>query len=171
MYLSFPFSPLSPFSSFPWGLFQLQIGLVSFSVAGFAALLSFCSLVFALLLARPTSVHWSCDDMFSEWTYELCRDGSNVTSELADDPETTPRDVIHRLFKPRNGLCGRCQRGERHRGIGQLDLQQAYLCGKWGANRPSDLFLQVWRTVEDQFNFFGRIVIIIIIIRRVFPPF
>ncbi|EEH05919.1 IQ calmodulin-binding domain-containing protein [Histoplasma capsulatum G186AR] len=147
MYLSFPFSPLSPFSSFPWGLFQLQIGLVSFSVAGFAALLSFCSLVFALLLARPTSVHWSCDDMFSEWTYELCRDGSNVTSELADDPETTPRDVIHRLFKPRNGLCGRCQRGERHRGIGQLDLQQAYLCGKWGANRPSDLFLQIYHDV------------------------
>ncbi|OAX81244.1 hypothetical protein ACJ72_04416 [Emergomyces africanus] len=85
--------------------------------------------------------------MFPEWIYELCRDGSNVTSELANEPESTPHDIIDRVLKPQNGMCDRCQGSEMEKGNRHLDLQQAYLCGKWGSKRPSDLFLQIYHDV------------------------
>ncbi|PGH32106.1 hypothetical protein GX50_05122 [[Emmonsia] crescens] len=85
--------------------------------------------------------------MFPEWIYELCRDGSSVTSELANEPENSPRDIIDRVFKPQSGMCDRCQGSEKGKGNRHLDLQQAYLCGNWGSKRPSHLFLQIYHNV------------------------
>ncbi|PGH16839.1 hypothetical protein AJ79_01483 [Helicocarpus griseus UAMH5409] len=89
--------------------------------------------------------------MFSEWIYELCREGSNVTSELANEPKSAPGGIVDRLFKPRNGMCDSCRSREKDGSDGKgnryLDLQQAYLCGKWGHRRPSDLFLQIYHDV------------------------
>ncbi|EGE85574.1 IQ calmodulin-binding domain-containing protein [Blastomyces dermatitidis ATCC 18188] len=131
-------------SCFPWA--SSHVGLIRLSAVGFSALLGFFGFV-ALLLAQPTSGRWTYNNMFPEWIYELCRDGTNVTSELATEPESAPRDIIDRVFKPQNGLCDRCRSSEKEKGNRHLDLQQAYLCGKWGSRRPSDLFLQIYHDV------------------------
>ncbi|KAK2747192.1 hypothetical protein FQN55_005187 [Onygenales sp. PD_40] len=85
--------------------------------------------------------------MFPEWIYDLCREESSVTLELASDPTSTPRAIADRLYNPRHGLCERCHGSEKDPRNTHLDLQQAYLCGKWGSKRPSDIFLQIYHDV------------------------
>ncbi|KAK2796477.1 hypothetical protein FQN51_009366 [Onygenales sp. PD_10] len=85
--------------------------------------------------------------MFPEWIYDLCREESSVTSELASEPTSTPQAIADRLYNPRHGLCERCHGSEKDPGNTHLDLQQAYLCGKWGSKRPSDIFLQIYHDV------------------------
>lgn len=82
--------------------------------------------------------------MISDQLYELARSDKSVSSALAKNPEESPGEAAHRLY----GHSG-------HRGASQLpstesghvaDLQRALECGKWGDQRPSDLFLKVGNT-------------------------
>ncbi|EEH35897.2 phospholipase D Active site motif protein [Paracoccidioides lutzii Pb01] len=138
------FSFCSPIPS-PSGRSLSQIVPLKLVAAGFAACLCFSAVL--IFLARPVSRNLALSDMFPEWIYELCRDGSTVTSELANDPDSAPRDIIDRLFRPQNSLCDRCDGGHQGKRNKHLDLQQAYLCGKWGDQRPSDIFLQIYHDV------------------------
>lgn len=82
--------------------------------------------------------------MIPDRLYELARSDESVSSALAKDPKESPGEAAHRLY-------GHISHG----GSGQLpstksghvaDLQRALECGKWGDQRPSDLFLKVCNT-------------------------
>lgn len=84
--------------------------------------------------------------MIPESVYDLCRNRSTVSSELAINPSAIPHEIICRLF-PRHtkGQEG----GDGEKAAQQVkdkfhNLQQAYECGNWGSQQPSELFLQVY---------------------------
>lgn len=85
--------------------------------------------------------------MISDFVCDLCQSPDTVTSVLAKSAECTPGDVAKKLFAKRQ--LPRTSNEER-RGY---DLERAYECGRWGATRPSDLFLKV--SVLDSEGYFG----------------
>ncbi|KAH8701565.1 IQ calmodulin-binding motif protein [Talaromyces proteolyticus] len=83
--------------------------------------------------------------MISEKLYEFARSDKSVSSELAKNPQDSPGRIAHRLY-------GHI----KHEGVGDAPqpppqesghdayLQRALECGKWGNQRPTDLFLKCY---------------------------
>src|SRR5438034_1021150 len=91
------------------------------------------------------------DKMIPETIYDLCCHGSTVSLELAANSSAMPREIIRRLFPRANregGEKGEKKTAERVQDKSH-DLQQAYQCGTWGSQRPSDLFLQVYGAIRS----------------------
>ncbi|KAI1962863.1 hypothetical protein LOZ58_002487 [Ophidiomyces ophidiicola] len=81
--------------------------------------------------------------MISERVVQLCQEGTTVSSEMAKDQNTIPHDTIVRLLseKSRNLREYPNSRTQHHF---EKDLNTALECGKWGSQRPSDLFLKIY---------------------------
>jgi hypothetical protein len=80
--------------------------------------------------------------MVSQKVYDLCQGSVTVSSELAQDPTLSPGKVAKKLYG--DDVGGH----DEHKAFNLPkatidDLERAYLCGKWGSTRPSDLFLRV----------------------------
>ncbi|KMU85669.1 hypothetical protein CIHG_03709 [Coccidioides immitis H538.4] len=69
----------------------------------------------------------------------------SVSSELAKDPEATPRDVVARFLERADGQSPGEPRSEKLPVPDSKDLEVAFQCGKWGSQRPSDLFLKIYQ--------------------------
>lgn len=125
-------------------LFNLgEDGILIFLVK--LSILASFSLLIALLVyleRQPKSLSRTQCEMLAQEVYELCRSDKSVSSELAKDPQQSPRKIVHRLYFdkkaediPSNAVA---EVGEKRN-----DLRRAYECGNWGPSRPSDLFLRV----------------------------
>ncbi|KAG4223586.1 hypothetical protein PC116_g27951 [Phytophthora cactorum] len=83
--------------------------------------------------------------MISEQLYELCLSSESVSSALARDASLTPGEAWKKLFGYHDHDHG--SKGDvRNIGKGSLspkELEKARACGKWGSQKPSDLFLKV----------------------------
>jgi hypothetical protein len=81
--------------------------------------------------------------MVSNDVYKSCLATDTVSLELAIDPKLAPGEAVKRLYTkgltPSHGRSRACGGDD----LSSDDLQRAYDCGKWGATRPSDLFLRV----------------------------
>ncbi|EFW14872.1 phospholipase D [Coccidioides posadasii str. Silveira] len=75
----------------------------------------------------------------------LCQNKISVSSELAKDPEATPRDVVARFLERADGQFPGEPRSEKLPVPDSKDLEVAFQCGKWGSQRPSDLFLKIYQ--------------------------
>jgi len=96
------------------------------------------------LVLRPTkSENLTFSEMVLEKVRRLCASDRTVTSELARDPTQHPLRIFHRLY--RGHKCKKTdilsQKEAAH--DAQDSLQRAYDCGRWGAAKPSTLFLKV----------------------------
>ncbi|KAI1656794.1 hypothetical protein F4813DRAFT_381352 [Daldinia decipiens] len=91
----------------------------------------------------------------SEHLYELCLSSESVSSTLARYLTLTPGEVWKKLFDCHDHDHG--FKGDvRDIGKGSLnpkELERARACGKWGTEKPSDLFLRVYHdalsTLDD----------------------
>ncbi|TLS26883.1 hypothetical protein PpBr36_04868 [Pyricularia pennisetigena] len=81
---------------------------------------------------------------FSDEIFRLCTAPEDVSSVLASNPETTPNAAWEQLY----GKGSDSGPGVTHaivNGAPPLErLERAARCGKWGENRPSDLFLEMY---------------------------
>ncbi|OTB13964.1 hypothetical protein K445DRAFT_319497 [Daldinia sp. EC12] len=93
--------------------------------------------------------------MVSEQLYELCLSSESVSSALAKDASLTPGEAWKKLFG-----CHDHDHGSKGdvRNIGKdslspKELEKARACGKWGSQKPSDLFLRIYHdalsTLDD----------------------
>ncbi|PGH18320.1 hypothetical protein AJ80_04498 [Polytolypa hystricis UAMH7299] len=98
------------------------------------------------LLRQPQSKNQGSSKMVSQEVYELCHSETSVISELAKNPSLSPRYIIKRLYKRRKRLCRESAKADKPVNT-PVDIRQAYECGKWGSQRPSDLFLQIYHDV------------------------
>ncbi|KAK6948631.1 hypothetical protein Daesc_010401 [Daldinia eschscholtzii] len=84
--------------------------------------------------------------MISEQLYELCLSSESVSSALARDASLTPGEAWKKLFGYHDHDHG--SKGDvRDIGKGSLspkELEKARACGKWGSQKPSDLFLKIY---------------------------
>ena len=82
--------------------------------------------------------------MISEKLYQLCRSEQTVSSELAEDLAQSPGTIVKRLYGENTQTPNVSESASSAKQVASPeDLQRAYECGKWGATRPSDLFLRV----------------------------
>ncbi|KAI8962341.1 hypothetical protein F5Y11DRAFT_323174 [Daldinia sp. FL1419] len=87
--------------------------------------------------------------------YELCLSSGSVSSALAQDPTSTPEEAWKKLFSGHDHSHG--SKGDvRDIGKGSLsprELERARACGRWGAQKPADLFLRIYHdalsTLDD----------------------
>ncbi|KAI1468868.1 uncharacterized protein F4812DRAFT_458396 [Daldinia caldariorum] len=82
----------------------------------------------------------------SEKLCKLCLSSKSVSSALAQDSSLTPGEAWKKLFGCHDH--GHCSKGDVHDiGKGSLsskELEKARACGKWGSQKPSDLFLRIY---------------------------
>ncbi|EXJ54224.1 hypothetical protein A1O7_09561 [Cladophialophora yegresii CBS 114405] len=84
--------------------------------------------------------------MIPKNVYELCQDGRSVSSELAKNPNLSPREAAKKLYgvgADDEIVTKKLKLGEEKPG----DLQEARECGNWGSSNPSDLFLRIYHDV------------------------
>lgn len=66
-----------------------------------------------------------------------------MTSEFAKNPQKTPGEIAANLF-PKSDESKRRKKTSQETYADFADtLKKTEKCGKWGSNRPSDLFLHV----------------------------
>ncbi|KAI3322071.1 phospholipase D/nuclease [Xylariaceae sp. AK1471] len=87
--------------------------------------------------------------------YEWCQSKDSVSSLLATDPKLTPEDAWQKLFHGHQVGSGD---QDYIRNVGKTtitdeEMRRARLCGKWGSNEPSDLFIRLYHdalcTLDD----------------------
>ncbi|KAI9776650.1 MAG: hypothetical protein M1839_009456 [Geoglossum umbratile] len=82
--------------------------------------------------------------MISDELYQAIHSPATITSLLAENPTEPPGKIAEQLYggeerpKPPPTL---------QKNVGKGDLDRANKCGKWGRERPSDLFLMVYHDV------------------------
>jgi hypothetical protein len=77
--------------------------------------------------------------------YKWCQSEDSVSSLLAADPKLAPGDAWQKLFHGHHFSSGEQDyiRNVGKARISDEEMRRARLCGKWGSNEPSDLFLRV----------------------------
>jgi len=81
----------------------------------------------------------------SDKVYNLCRSTSTVSSELAKDPTLSPGKAASRLYDGDEKISVLEKKPPTERvSATPEDLERAYQCGKFGATRPSELFLRIF---------------------------
>lgn len=80
--------------------------------------------------------------MISPHVYGLCHEVQTVISEIDSDPTDTPERIITRLYSndKKHGYYTIYSEPPES----QDPLQLAFECGRWGGQKPSDLFLQAF---------------------------
>ncbi|KAI2618780.1 IQ calmodulin-binding motif protein [Hypoxylon sp. NC1633] len=82
----------------------------------------------------------------SERLYQLCQSSQSVSSALAQDPSSIPGEVWKKLFGHYNhehGFKGDV-RDITKGSLSSEEILRAQACGKWGSQKPSELFLRVY---------------------------
>ena len=80
----------------------------------------------------------------SDKLYNFCRAGESVSSVLARDPSVTPGEIAKKLYHPDNVSINEGKPPSHRTPATDNDLRRAYECGKFGATKPSELFLRVF---------------------------
>lgn len=91
---------------------------------------------------------------FGDEIFRLCTAPEDVSSLLASNPEITPNEAWDQLYG-KGSDSGPGVTNAIVNGAPPLErLERAARCGKWGENRPSDLFLEVrsglWLTLQSR---------------------
>lgn len=81
--------------------------------------------------------------MISDKLYQFAVSGKSVSSELAENPNQSPGEIVNRLFKNKNEATGDNPEPLTREESEEADLKRALECGNWGGQRPSNLFLKV----------------------------
>ncbi|KAH9888164.1 IQ calmodulin-binding motif protein [Xylariomycetidae sp. FL2044] len=77
--------------------------------------------------------------------YDACLSTRSVSSRIAVNPSLTPGEVWDKLFSHHQQT--QTERDIRDVGIGIIppeEVRKTCLCGKWGPENPSDLFLRIY---------------------------
>jgi hypothetical protein len=82
-------------------------------------------------------------NMISDKLYQYAVSDKNVSSELAENPNQSPGEIVNRLFKRKHEATGDNPEPPTREEGEEADLQRALKCGNWGGQRPSNLFLKV----------------------------
>ncbi|KAI0433610.1 hypothetical protein F5Y09DRAFT_52337 [Xylaria sp. FL1042] len=87
--------------------------------------------------------------------YDWCRSEDSVSSVLAANPNSTPKEIWRKLFHDDD----RRKSGEEYKSKAEItpiqdeELQRARMCGKWGSREPSELFTKLYHdalcTLDD----------------------
>lgn len=93
--------------------------------------------------------------MISDTLYQYAVSDKSVTSELAQNPKESPGQIVHRLFgHSKHEAASDNTKPSTHEKGDEADLQRAFESGKWGKERPSNLFLKCYynalRSLENQ---------------------
>jgi hypothetical protein len=83
--------------------------------------------------------------MISDTLYQFAVSDKSVSSELAQNPKESPGQIAHRLFSNRKHEAADNSRPPTNERGEEADLQRALEAGKWGEQRPSNLFLKASR--------------------------
>lgn len=82
--------------------------------------------------------------MIPDKIYEYCQSNKSVTSELAESPDKSPGEIARKLYGKHEAIDDTAKDAlQEVKAASSDELEKAFRCGKWGATRPSDLFLQV----------------------------
>ncbi|KAI1310436.1 hypothetical protein F5Y03DRAFT_39514 [Xylaria venustula] len=87
--------------------------------------------------------------------FNWCRSDESVSSLLAANPASTPKDMWRKLLHDDElQKNGKQYKSNTETGpVGEEELRRARLCGKWGLQEPSDLFTRLYHdalcTLED----------------------
>jgi phosphatidylserine/phosphatidylglycerophosphate/cardiolipin synthase-like enzyme len=76
--------------------------------------------------------------------YEWCTSSDSVSSEIAKDFRTTPKDAARKLYGQVKVSVSAEKPPKNRERASDAELQKAFECGKWGPTRPSELFLRVY---------------------------
>lgn len=80
----------------------------------------------------------------SDRVYKWCTSAETVSAALAKDPTLAPGKAAEKLYGS-EGISVSEKKPPKHREVAtQEDLQRAFECGKFGATRPSELFLRMF---------------------------
>ena len=85
--------------------------------------------------------------MISDTLLQLCTLDESVTSLLAADPSLSPGEAWKKLYShvSKSKVDAESYRiGNHHDDETKLALERAEKCGKWGEERPSELFLKIF---------------------------
>ena len=81
--------------------------------------------------------------MISDKLYQFAVSNKSVSSELAENPNQSPGEIVSRLFKHKQEAAAEASQHPTREQTDEADLQRAFECGNWGGQRPSNLFLKV----------------------------
>lgn len=81
--------------------------------------------------------------MISDKLYQFAVSDKSVSSELAENTNQSPGEIVNRLFKHKQEATGNNPEPPTREESEEADLQRALECGNWGGQRPSNLFLKV----------------------------
>lgn len=85
--------------------------------------------------------------MVSDTLLQLCTVEESVTSSLAADPSLSPGEVWTKLYGHMHTSridADNYRIGDNHDEKTSLALERAEKCGKWGDEKPSELFLKIF---------------------------
>jgi hypothetical protein len=82
-------------------------------------------------------------NMISDKLYQFAVSDKSVSSELAENPNQSPGEIVNRLFKHKQEATGDNPELPTRADGEEANLQRALECGNWGGQRPSNLFLKV----------------------------
>lgn len=102
--------------------------------------LALLSSVYLIYRLRSHVIKAQMSTQISQRVVNLCRSSTSVSSRLAQNSSLSPSTVIKELFNHSGGDEGFNDSDGHFDGTDALET--AYHCGKWGATRPSDLFLR-----------------------------
>lgn len=96
--------------------------------------------VYLIYCLRSHVIKAQMSTKISQRVVNFCRSSTSVSSRLAQNPSLSPGTVIKELFNHSSSDEGFNDSNDH---VDDTDaLETAYHCGKWGASRPSDLFLR-----------------------------
>lgn len=90
--------------------------------------------------------------MVSERTLQLCQEKS-VSEVFAQNPSEAPLEIIKRLYGHHKPLLSEEHQKHLHHNAetrppaSASELEQAFKCGRWGPQQPSEFFLRVFHDV------------------------
>lgn len=99
--------------------------------------------------SQPVPVYPSSKEvgMLSDTLLELCTLDESVSSTLAADPSLSPHEAWKKLYghvKTQHVDAERYRIGDRADEESKIALERAEKCGRWGEERPSELFLKIF---------------------------
>ncbi|KAL8293888.1 hypothetical protein RB597_007667 [Gaeumannomyces tritici] len=88
------------------------------------------------------------DETFSDQVLAMCTSAETVSSLLAQEPDLAPKEAWKRLCVSEGAARGQPSTSTVPEGSGGTlpadSLDRAAMCGRWGSQRPSDLFLKMY---------------------------
>jgi phosphatidylserine/phosphatidylglycerophosphate/cardiolipin synthase-like enzyme len=80
----------------------------------------------------------------SERVYKFCTSEDSVSSEIAKDFRTAPKDAAKKLYGHVKISVSAEKPPKVREPATEEQLQRAFECGKWGPTKPSELFLRIY---------------------------